>query len=343
MEFFAGANTRYGFKSLFDDAFKNIERIFILKGSSGCGKSTLMKTIAQKAQKLKIHSDIIYCSADPNSLDGVILPSLGIAIADGTAPHIMDVKYPCVRETIINLGQFWEDSKLLPHRAEIIGLTDLKSCHYKNAYRALAAAGSTDELLSEIVNPCIDRKKLDNFAFKFAEKLSFICGERKHIFATAFTAEGLQTLPVFENVTTLYHINGKAAKELLTAIDRIFIEKGAEVIVSCDVLEPKYADSIYFPEIGSLITCLPMPPCKNAKSEHNISTSRFVSSMKISEKRNRLRGLEKLKNELLTEACRELLEARNVHNEIESIYIPAMNFKLMDKYTADLSKKIFGE
>ena len=344
MEFFAGANTRYGFKSFFEEAFKNTERLYILKGSSGCGKSTLMRRIAGKAQKLKLQTDVIYCSADSDSLDGVIIPSLGIAIADGTAPHLMDVKYPCVRESIVNLGQFWDESKLIPHRAKIIGLTDLKSCHYKNAYRALAAVGNTAELSEELLSRCIDVKKLDTFAFKLSEKL---IGKKRggytRLFATAFTSEGIKTLPVFDNVKILYRLIGKASQELLTAILRISSELGAESVISLNALDPAKADSIYFPETGALITLLSVPPCKTAKEEHSVSTARFINSTKAASIKNRLKGLEKLQAELADDAKKELAEAKAVHNEIESIYIPAMDFKAMDEYTVSLSKKIFSE
>lgn len=342
MEFFAGANCRYGFKSLFDETFEGIERLYILKGSSGCGKSTLMKRIGLRAQKAGIESDIIYCSADPDSLDGIIFPSLGIAIADGTAPHVMDVKYPCVRETIINLGQFWDESKLLPHQKKIIGLTDLKSAHYKNAYRALASMGNIDELLDELLSPCIDRKKLDAFAFKLAEKFFGRKGRQKQVFATAFTAEGIKGLPVFGKVKTLYRINGKGDTALMTALERIAKETGIEAVISRNPIDPRKPDSIYIPEKGLLITILALPPCKAAKEEHTVSTARFIDTSKTATVKNRLRGLEKLHNELEQTAMLELTEARSIHKEIEDIYIPAMDFKSMDDYTSALGDRIFG-
>ena len=116
MEYFAGANTRNGFVSIFDERFGDIERLYILKGSSGCGKSTFMRKAMMRAREFSIPYDVIYCSADRDSVDGVVFKTLGVAIADGTAPHTLDVKYPCVRETIINLGQFWNEKKLLPKR-----------------------------------------------------------------------------------------------------------------------------------------------------------------------------------------------------------------------------------
>ncbi len=343
MEFFAGANTRFGFKSIFDEIFKDIERIYILKGSSGCGKSTFMKRVAEKARSFGIDVDIIRCSADSDSLDGVIIKDLKIAVADGTAPHVMDVKYPCVRESIINFGEFWDESKLIPRRAEIMGLTDLKGCHYKNAYRALAAAGNIDELSRTLIASNVNRKKLDDFAFKLCEKLFSCRGNCKSIFTTAFTGQGECLLKSFDEVKVIYAINGIAKDFLLDAIRLIAAEAGVEFTLALNTLDPSVASSIYFPESETLVTALSQPPCKGGGKKHSLSTARFLDKGGISAIKNRLNGLEQLKKELLSEAAAELASAKEVHNEIEAIYIPAMDFDRLDSYTQFFIKKIFWE
>ena len=343
MEFFAGANTRFGFRSLFDEIFKSTERIFILKGSSGCGKSTFMKRIAREATERNIGFDLIRCSADPGSLDGIMIPSLHLAVADGTAPHLMDVKYPCVRESIINLGQFWEEKELLPYRTEIMGLTDLKSCHYKNAYRALSAAGVVDSLFDEILTDCIDVKRLDSFAFKFAERTFGRIGEQKKVFATAFTSRGEAAANLLKKVKTLYTVSGKAGRFFMSALRQIATEKGFEAVIGLNWCDPKYTDLIYIPEKDALITSLTVSPCEICEKTHSVTTARFVRDSRLNSVKNRLKGLEKLKKRLLEEAKAELSDAKETHDEIEEIYIPAMDFDAMDKFTDSFLKNIFGE
>lgn len=343
MDYFAGANTRNGFVSLFDEAFSDVKKLYILKGSSGCGKSTLMKRIAGRAQKLGIPTDIIYCSADPESLDGVVIPLLGIAVADGTSPHVMDVKYPCVRETIINLGQFWDESKIIPHRDEIIALTDAKSRHYQNAYRCLSAIGSVNDLAKQLVTKHIDRAKLDSVTFKLAEK---IANDKKGsincLFSSAFTASGLKILPVFGEVKTLYNLNGRGSDELLTALYGVASEQGLPMTVSRSAIDPSVPDSLFFPESSTLITSLPTPPCRSAATEKTLSSARYIKVSELNSAKNRLKGLDKLSLELSGEAQKELSSAKSVHNDIEAIYIPAMNFTLLDEYTLSLIDSIFG-
>ncbi len=343
MEFFAGANTKQGFFSLFDEVFKDSQRLYILKGSSGCGKSTFMKRIAKKAEEKRLDYHLIFCSADPNSLDGIIIPPLKVAVADGTAPHIMDVKYPCVRESIINLGQFWDESKLLPRRAEIMGLTDLKGCHYKNAYRALSAAGTVESLEDEIFNPCLDRKRLDNFAFRFAEKLFVSHGERRNIFASAFTCQGEKSICVSKEVKTLYTVSGRGGKAFLRALQEIAAEKDLGAIVGLNWLDPSLAELIYIPETQTAVSSISDYRCEGCVKTHTVSIDRFINKNALSLVKNRLKGLGKLKKQLLDEAEEELLSAKETHDEIESIYIPAMNFDAMNEFTESFIKSLFGE
>ena len=185
MEYFAGANTRHGFKSLFDECFEKCERLFILKGSSGCGKSTFMRRIVGKAEQLGYKTDVIRCSADPDSLDGVIVHGKEIAVVDGTHPHVMEVKYPCVRENIINFGDFWDENKLLPLKSRIIALTDEKSEYYKNAYRCLSAMGNIEDIKKRLVTSAIVTERADETVFALADEVIGGKGSEKKLFATS--------------------------------------------------------------------------------------------------------------------------------------------------------------
>ena len=91
IEYFLGANSPTGFYSLYDHLIppEQARAIFILKGGPGCGKSTLMRKIAAWAEETGLETEYILCSGDPDSLDAVVLPSKGVAIVDGTAPHVV--------------------------------------------------------------------------------------------------------------------------------------------------------------------------------------------------------------------------------------------------------------
>ena len=89
IQYFLGANSPSGFYSLYDHLLppERANRFYILKGGPGCGKSTLMRQVARRAEEAGETVEYTLCSCDPDSLDAILLPRLGVAIVDGTAPH----------------------------------------------------------------------------------------------------------------------------------------------------------------------------------------------------------------------------------------------------------------
>ncbi len=345
MDFFAGANTRNGFLSIFEECLREMNRIYLLKGSSGCGKSTLMKRIAKKAELLSLETDRIYCSADPESLDGVIIKNLGVAVIDATAPHVMDPKYPAVRETIVNLGEFWDEALLIPRKQEITELIDKKGLHYKKAYSALSVAGKIGDIRKELIQSALDRVALEKEAFRIADSVSdsSMRGNCKTLFSTSFSADGRKTLPTFGDVNTLIRICGNSRQALINTLSQILKERyiaHTEALSPTDILN---VESIYLHGESLLISILDNPPCESAKREKKISTSRLFLPNALESLRLRLRLTEKLIHELESDACAELSEARATHAQLESVYIPAMDFRKLDRRTESLIERIFEE
>ncbi len=89
---FPGGNTPKGFHSFYNYILPQEEarRIFVIKGGPGVGKSTFMKKTAQELVELGYDAEFMHCSSDNGSLDGIVIPKLGIAMIDGTSPQVMD-------------------------------------------------------------------------------------------------------------------------------------------------------------------------------------------------------------------------------------------------------------
>ena len=89
IQYFLGANAPGGFYSLYSELLppEEARAIYILKGGPGCGKSTLMGRVGKRMEEMGVETEYILCSGDPDSLDGLVLPGLRVAIVDGTAPH----------------------------------------------------------------------------------------------------------------------------------------------------------------------------------------------------------------------------------------------------------------
>ena len=141
--FFLGANSSAGFRSLYQgfiDPERNFD-IMVLKGGPGVGKSSFMKYIGSRAEEAGEDVEYIWCSGDPDSLDAVRLPRVGIIAVDGTSPHVVEPQYPAAVDRYVNLGQFYCVEECKRRREAILRHTADYKAAYVRAYRALQASG----------------------------------------------------------------------------------------------------------------------------------------------------------------------------------------------------------
>ena len=89
IQYFLGGNTPSGFYSLYHQLSdpERLRALYIIKSGPGSGKSSLMRRVGSRAQAAGLETVEVLCSGDPDSLDALILPQLGAAIVDGTAPQ----------------------------------------------------------------------------------------------------------------------------------------------------------------------------------------------------------------------------------------------------------------
>ena len=89
IQYFLGGNTSSGFYSLYHQLSdpERFRSLYIIKSGPGSGKSSLMRRVGRHAQDAGLETVEVLCSGDPDSLDALILPRLGAAIVDGTAPQ----------------------------------------------------------------------------------------------------------------------------------------------------------------------------------------------------------------------------------------------------------------
>ena len=139
---FPGNNTSEGFFSYYAHILPQCEanRIFCLKGGPGVGKSTFMERIANRMAGEGYMIEYLHCSSDPESLDGIVIPALRVALIDGTAPHVVDPINPGAVDEIINLGEYWDQDGIARHRDDIIAIGAQVGQLFHRAYYYLAAA-----------------------------------------------------------------------------------------------------------------------------------------------------------------------------------------------------------
>ncbi len=88
---FPGSNTPIGFFSYYPYILdqQEADRIICMKGGPGVGKSTFMQLTASEMLDMGYDVDFMHCSSDNESLDGIVIKDLKVALIDGTAPHVV--------------------------------------------------------------------------------------------------------------------------------------------------------------------------------------------------------------------------------------------------------------
>ena len=156
--YFLGANTGGGFVSVYDEFCPPECGVFlwVLKGGPGCGKSSFMKKIGKAAEDAGLDVEYELCSADPDSLDGVLIPAWHVGYADGTSPHVLEVALPAASGAYVDLGQFYDVAALRPKREALADLTEKYRAQYAIAYTALVEAKRLHDELEAVYNPHVD-------------------------------------------------------------------------------------------------------------------------------------------------------------------------------------------
>lgn len=348
--YFLGCSSPEGFVSFFSDLYKpdGLWKPYIIKGGAGTGKSSLMKKAACELEKRGFEVDRVHCSSDPDSLDAVICRELKFSIADGTSPHVIEPLFPGAVENIINLGENWNKSMLREKSAEIISLTGKNSLCHQRCARFLCAAGKVRYDTQKICEDAILEYKIHAYADRFShrrfKKSNEKRGEERRIILSAVTPKGI----VFYGETLNYHASEIilvddptiiASGLLFEELKNLALKNGYDVISCFCPLQPSgRPEHIIIPGLSLAFTRrhAEYPPVVNSRTIH---ASRFLDTEKLSKHKNRLALNGRIMTELICEAAVSLREAKSIHDEIEKIYISAMDFSSAD----EIVQRILGD
>lgn len=349
--YFAAANTAGGFVCWYDDIFnpKELDFCYIIKGGSGTGKSTLMRKLAAKAEKLGARCERYYCSSDPTSLDGVIanMPNgRRIAMLDGTAPHTHDPKYPGAAEAIINLGQYWCEDILKGQREEIIALSEKKSRLFGETYGYFGAAGTLFLSRQSEARGALLSDKLAAACERLLTQRMRECrvkgsvGEARIRGLSALSTHGEVHLDSFSDADKVCLVLDTfgTAPLFFEAMQRAALGLGLSFYRAPMPLIPHFTEALYFPALS-----MSMVSRTDKTDVKEINMARFVERERLSgDVRVRRRLLRKSENELVEAGLARLSEVREVHGELEKIYMGAMDFTRLGEATQRLLEVIFA-
>ncbi|QQK81526.1 hypothetical protein HUG20_17475 [Salicibibacter cibi] len=354
--YYAGSNSSLGFYSLYEEAVQGLEQLYILKGGPGTGKSTLIRHVGNAVAEKGEPIEFLHCSSDNDSLDGVIIPSLKVGIVDGTAPHMMDPKYPGVVDDIVHLGDFRDDTKLNEHKKDIVALTDKNKNAFSEAYAAFADARNVHDDLEAIYLTAMDFQKADQVTEELIEKIFSETAEaervpiNKHRFFGAATPKG----PVHfydnltEDVRKRYILKGRAGSgksSIMKKIGKHAESKAYGVEYYYCAFDPESIDMVIIPALQTVILDGTDPHPFDPSRENDEIVDMFVRCMDPSiekQKAAAIRETETSYKNKMKQGTHYLNEAKKIHDELEKYYGQAMDFLSINRKAQELATEIIN-
>ncbi len=337
--FFLASNSGRGFYSLYEGFPGEGNFLHIIKGGPGTGKSGFMRSIAKAAAERGMDTELIYCSGDPDSLDGLYIPAIKQAWVDGTAPHVREPGVFGVDSDYVNLGRFFQGPLSRTEAERAKELTARYKGLYASAYSFLAAeaavAGAfetepldSDELqqVEEIISDILDGE------LRHQKKGS---GQKLHRFVSAISCKGKVVLEdsIKKLCKQYYRFDDPLhAHQLLSLAARLASEKGAMTILCPEPLRPERLEAVLLPEPG---ICFAAAEPEGEKRGVIIKFGRDRKQKDGKEYEN------PIKKQLRIEATGLLSQAKALHDELEAVYKPHMDFKALDGFTAEYIEEIF--
>ena len=330
--FFAGANSGDGFQNLFSEIvdLEDTYDLMVLKGGPGVGKNTFMREIGRTMEDAGTPVEYLWCSGDPDSLDGVVLPELHCAVVDGTAPHVVEPQYPAAVDRYVDLGRFYDLTAAKAAAEEVKAHTHAYKAAYVRAYHNLKAARQVELDAVASVRKTFDRDRADRrtagIISRELRRRGSEAGKTTRRFLGSITHKGY--IWRFDSVDALcsrvYELadSWELAGEMLSRLHRAAADSGWNTVVCCAPEQPERIEHLLIPGLGlAFVTSKP-------DMEYGQKPFRRVrlDAMAEPESKARLRFQTRMAALLREEGTAALKDAKANHDKLEAVYNPYVDF-----------------
>ena len=331
--FFLGANSGEGFQNLFSQVtdLEDTYDLMVLKGGPGVGKNTFMREIGRAMEAAGTPVEYLWCSGDPDSLDGVVLPELRCAVVDGTSPHVVEPRYPAAVDRYVDLGRFYDLAAAKTAAEEVKAHTHAYQAAYVRAYQNLKAARQVELDAFGAVGRTFDagraRKRVEGILSRELRQKGSESGRTVRRFLGSVTHKGY--IWRFDSVDALcprvYEFADSAdlAGELLERIRQRAAERGWDTIACCAPEDPDRIEHLLIPGLGlGFVTSRP-------GMDYGRRPYRRVRLDALTDQREgraRLRFQTRMAGLLREEGVAALREAKAAHDALEAVYNPYVDF-----------------
>ncbi len=350
--YFLGGNTGKGFYSHFNYIIsqKDATRIICLKGGPGTGKSSLMKKIGKHYIDRGYDVEFHHCSSDSDSLDGVLIKELKVAMLDVTSPHMIDPITPGAVDDIVNMGICLKEENFKNIKFNILAVNKEIGNSFRRAYRFFAAAKSIYDDWYTFNNEALNLYELnilkENLKNRILPNTFSSLGKKRHLFATGFTPKGVITYihNIVEDMSSVYVLKGSPGTGKTRVLEYIADEatrRGLDVEILHTPLNPEKIEHLLIPELKvALVTSNEITKIEFHGEEYDMDS--LLDANYIEKKQDDIDDISSIFYILLQKGLDCIKIAKDLHDELEEFYVPNMDFNKADQIYEEVLNKIQG-
>lgn len=262
----------------------------------------------------------------------------------------MDPINPGAVDEVLNMGDCWDEEGFKKHRHKIIEINKKVGKTFQRAYRFFGAAKLVYDDWYTYNNEALNMHKINLLKENLKEAIfttpPFNIGFDRHLFATAFTPNGIVTYienlsEGYKNIYVLKGGPGTGKSNVLEFLSDEALKRGYNVEVFHTPLIPEQIEHILIPHLNVAIL-----------TSNEINILDLPGAVFDMNNYLNLSILEKNKAEieydatefytLLNKGLATIKEAKGLHDELETYFIPNMDFSKVDAVFTKVINKING-
>ena len=259
----------------------------------------------------------------------------------------MEPKYCGAMEQYVNLGAFYDAEALRSRKREIMDITRAYKACYTKAYNYLSAAGQLERELYSVLNTeavnTIIKKRIKGIVSREMKKKAGR-GKVAFRFLSAFTYEGIvcrfDTVEALcERVCTVDNAFG-FAPDMLSLLADAAVENGYDIILCKSPTAPDKIAHIMIPELSLAYISQSGKQKYIGKPYKHIRLDALADRELLRENRDSIRAGRKLLDALYHEGWTALADAKTLHDKLEAIYNPYVDFSGVDELAEEHIKEL---
>lgn len=352
LNFYAGGNTAHGFTNLYYSSLQGLTRLFVLKGGPGTGKSKLIQEIGDQWAQQGYEIWKIHTASDNDSLDGVIIPILGIGIVDGTAPREIEVDLPEDAIVDLDLEQAADKFQLSQCKVEIDSLVEKIKQAHEYAYSGFAEALRIHDEWEAIYIANMNFQAADELTQEYIQRLY---GERKfekpsrvdHRFLGAATPKGaVDCVPNLTAGLKRYLVKGRAGSGKSTLLKKLAaegIQRGFDIEIYHCGFDPNSLDMIIVRELGVAIFDSTAPheyEPDRASDEIVDMYSRCIKPGTDEAYSDAVASIKERYSGTMKQSIQHLTDSKTFLDELKKIYATTMDAEHVDQIKSRIVQEI---